>query len=89
MHDFEAFDNLVEAPADEILRQISPSRQDEVSKRATLHELQEDPDAILEVENFFTVDQIILFRMLVQVHDQTAFVDDVLALHVILRIRVL
>ena len=58
VHRLQAESNLVQAKLAEVFREVTLPLQDNLGKVATLHEFKENPDAILEVINFFTREQL-------------------------------
>ena len=85
MHVRKALAHLVEGPADEVLTYVTLASQDQVRERAAFHKLKEDPYTSLKVVDLLTTNELIT----VQVLDDTALIDDVLALRWTFRIRVL
>eukprot|EP00353_Schmidingerella_taraikaensis_P010841 CAMPEP_0185571762 /NCGR_PEP_ID=MMETSP0434-20130131/3765_1 /TAXON_ID=626734 ORGANISM="Favella taraikaensis, Strain Fe Narragansett Bay" /NCGR_SAMPLE_ID=MMETSP0434 /ASSEMBLY_ACC=CAM_ASM_000379 /LENGTH=184 /DNA_ID=CAMNT_0028187347 /DNA_START=455 /DNA_END=1007 /DNA_ORIENTATION=- len=85
VHSGQAFSYLVQAPAHEILTEVAFALDNNIRETAALHELKDDPDAPIEVPHAFTLDQLLTVEML----DQAAFVDHVLPLGRVFRLRVL
>ena len=50
---------MVKTELAEILRKVAFSIDDYAGKVATFHELDEDPETVLEVVNFFTLNELI------------------------------
>ena len=83
MHGSQALGHLVKAPAHEVLTEVALTLQYDISHGAAFHELEDDPDAALVVPDALAADQLLA----VQVLDQTALVDDILTLSIVLRSR--
>ena len=76
MHGLQAESDLVETELTKFLWEVAISMYNNIGEVATLHELNENPEAILMVVDFLALDQLLA----VKEGDQTTFVDDVLPL---------
>ena len=76
MHGLQAESDLVETELTKFLWEVAISMNNNIGEVATLHELNENPEAILMVVDFLALDQLLA----VKEGDQTTFVDDVLTL---------
>ena len=76
MHGLQAQSHLVKTELAKVFREVSSPLQDDVDEIATLHELKENPEAILEVIDVLAPDHLIAIKE----RDQSALVNDVLPL---------
>ena len=63
VHRLQAESNLVQAKLAEVFREDTLPLQDNFGKVTTFHEFNEDPEAILEVVNFFTREQLVTIEV--------------------------
>ena len=76
MHSSETLCYLVQAPSNEVLTELAATLQDDISESPAFHELEDDPDALVELVDLVAVDQLLAVQML----DQAALVDDLVSL---------
>ena len=76
MHVLKALVYLVEGTADEVLTYVTLVIKDQVRDRAAIHELKSAPDTFLKFVDLLTSNELIT----VQVLDDTALIDEVLAI---------
>ena len=80
VHVFNAQSNLIQTPLAKFFRQRTGLIKKDLSEAASLHEVKNDPQSVLEVININTIHQIIS----VQVRHQSAFVDHIFSFLLIL-----